>query len=374
MINPKDLFDEFARVGVEFYTGVPDSLLKDFCAFVTDQTTSGEHIIATNEGGAIALAAGYHLATNKTPLIYFQNSGLGNATNPLLSLASKGVYSIPMILLIGWRGEPNSKDEPQHLVQGEIQNDLLKAMKIPYWILDGDEQNLSSFVHEVVSTARNESKPVAIVVRKNAFHPYDLKEEIGEYEMTREEALTEVLKQLDENDIVISTTGKLSRELYEYRIKNNQNTQGDFLTVGSMGHASQIALGIALNSSKKVYCLDGDGAALMHLGSFAIIGESNAANLTHLVFNNGSHESVGGQPTLGFKVDFKKIAASCGYKNVTSINSRKEIGTKLKQLENSFGPNFIEIRVNKGSRLNLSRPKDTPETNKVGFMKKLASS
>ncbi|MFB6341511.1 phosphonopyruvate decarboxylase [Saccharicrinis sp. FJH62] len=371
MIHPKTFFDALTNNGISFYTGVPDSLLKDFCAYITDHTTSENHVIAANEGGAVALATGYHLATEKIPLVYFQNSGLGNATNPLLSLASEGVYSIPMVLLIGWRGEPGTNDEPQHQVQGAVQNALLDAMEIPYFILDNRVNNVSGFLKPVIELASQHNKPVAIVVKKGVFQPYKSAYSNDPFEMTREEAIHEVLKYISPSSLVVSTTGKLSRELYEHRYFNHQSSKGDFLTVGSMGHASQIAMGIALNTDKTVYCLDGDGAAIMHMGAFAITGNSKAQNYIHVLFNNGSHESVGGQPTVGFKINFQQIAEACGYKQTFKVSNKKDIKMIFSVIEKNKGPVFVEIMISKGSKSGLMRPKNSPRENKIGFIHKL---
>lgn len=369
MLNPELFYNELINQGITFFTGVPDSLLKDICAVITEKTTEKNHIIAANEGNAIGLAAGYHLATGNIPLVYFQNSGLGNATNPLLSLAAKEVYGIPMLLMIGWRGEPGTKDEPQHVLQGAVQNALLDDLQIPYAILDNAVNNTSEFLTKVILQAKQESKPVAIVVKKEVFSSYELQAEDLRYEINRDEAIGEIITSLNDSDIVVSTTGKTSRELYEHRLHSNTSNSCDFLTVGSMGHASSIALGIALNTSKKVICLDGDGAALMHMGAFSTIGNSAAKNFIHILLNNGAHDSVGGQPTLGFDVDFQAIALACGYKKVVSIEHKTDIQSSLSALKQVNGPVFLEIKINKGAREDLSRPKESPETNKRNFMK-----
>ncbi len=371
MIKPKEFCDALNEKGIEFFTGVPDSLLKDFNAYVMDN--AGEnHIITANEGGAVALASGYHLATGKIPLVYMQNSGIGNAVNPLVSLADKKVYSIPMLLLVGWRGEPMIKDEPQHMKMGRINPALLKALEIPYAILDS-EADYKKIIKKAVEHSKKKKEPYAILVKKDSFEKYKLqnKREVN-YPSKREGALKIIADSLSEKDIIVSTTGKLSRELYEHREELKQKHGKDFLCVGNMGHSSMIALGIALaKPDRNVYCFDGDGAALMHLGGMAIIGQKQPKNFKHIIFNNGCHESVGGQPTAGFDVDFLKIALGCGYKKVGRAKNPEEIKNKIAKLKSLEGPTLLEIRISPGARENLGRPKTSPRENKEEFMENL---
>ena len=315
MIKAKFLYDSFKRNGVDFFTGVPDSLLKDFCSYVSDNSSTENHIISANEGGAIALAMGHYLATSKVPLVYMQNSGFGNIINPLLSLADRKVYSIPMLLIIGWRGEPGVKDEPQHVKQGEVSETLLKTLDIPYLIISDKTENIDKVISGAIMKAKQNNEPFAILVRKGTFEPYVLKNKIvTNFDLNRESAIIKASDLLNDSDIVVATTGKTSRELFEYRAGKTAGHQRDFLTVGGMGHANQIALGIAVAKPKRtVYCFDGDGAALMHTGSLGIIGELKPKNFKHIIFNNGAHDSVGGQPTIGFNIDFCKIAESFNY-------------------------------------------------------------
>ncbi|MCF7878924.1 MAG: phosphonopyruvate decarboxylase [Candidatus Omnitrophica bacterium] len=372
MIKNSHIFNILKDNGVGFFTGVPDSLLKYLCAYITDNTTDKEHIIAANEGGAVSLAAGYHLATGKIPLVYLQNSGLGNTVNPLLSLADKKIYSIPMVLLIGWRGKPGTKDEPQHIKQGRIQNDLLRVLDIPFLVIGPDIDDLTDPVNQIIKTAKDNSSPVAIVVQPNTFEEYKLKACFEDkYQLTREEAIETILESVSLKDIVISTTGKTSREVYEYRERKKQGYQNDFLTVGSMGHASQIALGVTLNTKKRVICLDGDGAILMHMGALAIIGTKKPKNFIHIVLNNGSHDSVGGQPTVGFSISLTKIAEGCGYSFVESISNKDDLQDALKRAFEKKGPLMIEVLIKKGARPDLGRPKTTPVQNKEALMKLL---
>ena len=372
MITPNFFFDALSEEGINFFCGVPDSLLKNFCAYVTDNADANKHIITVNEGAAVGLAAGYQIATQKYPLVYMQNSGIGNAVNPILSLADTEVYSIPMVLLIGWRGEPGVKDEPQHVKQGKVTLDLLKTMGIKYLILAKTQDEVVSQIKYCVEYLTDENAPFAFLVKKQAFNEYKLKQNVeNTNEMTREEAIGMVANMLGNDDIVVSTTGKISRELYEYRDKMGQKHHQDFLTVGSMGHANQIALGIALQKKDRhVYCFDGDGAILMHMGSLATIGSTAPSNYTHIVFNNGAHDSVGGQPTGAFNLDLPKIALSCGYKKAFSISNREKFNSIYNQCSGE-GPSFIEIKVRRGARSDLGRPKTSPLENKESFMKNL---
>ena len=371
MINPEFFYKQLSGYGMNFFTGVPDSLLKDFCAYITDNVTEDNHIIAANEGTAVGLACGYYLSTNRIPLIYMQNSGIGNAVNPLLSLADKKVYSIPLLLLIGWRGEPGVHDEPQHISQGEVILSLLDSMRIPYLVLDKNEGNIHSQLENAFKYLLKESAPFAIIIKKDTFSPYQLKKAVEiKATLSREDAIKTVIGQIESNGIVVSTTGMISRELYELRDQKGQGHSQDFLTVGSMGHASQIALGIALNKpDRKVYCFDGDGAMLMHLGGLTSIGSHKPANYVHIIFNNGAHDSVGGQPTVANEIDIQKLAKSLGYsyaEKVDGINGIVSFFQSLKSLDK--GPVMLEISVKKGARKDLGRPKTSPIENKNAFM------
>lgn len=373
MVDVKKVYDTFISEGVDFFTGVPDSLLKDICAYITDHTSKERNVIAANEGAAIGMAAGYYMASGKVPLVYMQNSGIGNAVNPLLSLMDKKVYQLPALLLVGWRGEPGVKDEPQHVKQGEVTLALFDAMQIPYTILASEEDAALCQIREAITIARRDSMPYALIVRKDIFGKYKLQNKVeNNYQLSREEALKIVVDYLDERDIVVSTTGKLSRELFEYRETLHQGHKRDFLTVGSMGHSSSIALGIAIEKrNRNVFCLDGDGAIIMHMGALSNIGNLTPVNFRHILFNNGAHESVGGQPTVGFQLDIPAIAQSCGYKAVFSAQSKREIELSLHQMSQIEGPALLEIRVGMDSRDNLGRPTTTPLENKIDFMNNL---
>lgn len=375
MIRVNFFYNLLKKNDISFFTGVPDSLLKDICAFITDHSDYKKHIIAANEGTAVGIACGYYLATNSIPLVYMQNSGLGNAVNPLLSLADEQVFSIPLLLMIGWRGEPGTKDEPQHKKQGLVTLDLLNAMQIPYIVLSDDEDIASKKLLDLINACKESSRPHAIVVRKGVFEEYNLQNsKKNGYSLSREEALKTVIDSLQSTDLVISTTGKLSRELFEYRESLGQDHDRDFLTVGSMGHSSSIALGIALEKPERtIYCLDGDGAFLMHMGAVSNIGTQKPANFRHIVFNNGVHESVGAQPTVGHQIDMISIVKSCGYLAGFLVNTKEELSSALEQMKSVKGPVFMEIKVNFDSRSDLGRPKTTPAENKELFKRNLFS-
>lgn len=376
MISPERFLNSLQECGVNFFTGVPDSLLKDICACITDKLAEG-HIIAANEGNAVALATGVHLATGKVSLVYMQNSGLGNIVNPLLSLTSKDVYKIPMLLMIGWRGEPGVKDEPQHLNQGRVTLKMLEVLDIPYKVIDASCENIDKIIFESVSYCENNNSPYALVIRKGTFSKYDLKKREDKNQtnlMTREEAVRELTSIIpSDNSVILSTTGKISRELYDYRIETTGHC-ADFLNVGSMGHVSQIALGVALNSKKNIFCYDGDGAALMHLGGMAIIGSQGLINYKHVIFNNGAHDSVGGQPTVCLDIDFKNIASAMSYRKYFKAESLGELKKFAVDFLNENGPVMLEVVVSTGARGDLSRPAKPPAENKKDFIEFLNSS
>jgi len=369
-LSPQLFFEELQNNDIHFFTGVPDSLLKQLCLCIDDNVDSKHHIIAANEGNAVGLAAGYHLGTGKTPVVYMQNSGLGNAVNPLISLCDPEVYSIPILLLIGWRGEPGKKDEPQHVKQGAIQNNLLRSLDIPFIVIDKKDQDFKSKISHGIQKAQDERRPYAIVIRKCTFDSYSQnKGQTNNVYFSREEALYELLRQLPEDAIIVSTTGKTSREIFEIRQKNNQSHDIDFLTVGSMGHCSSIALGIALsNPKRKVICIDGDGAMIMHMGAMATIGKLSPDNLMHVLINNKVHESVGGQATAADSIDFQLLAKANNYSKVFSVNNHSVIEEVLSAALKVPGPTFVQVNVDPGSREDLGRPTVKPIDNKKAFM------
>jgi phosphonopyruvate decarboxylase len=372
MLDPVAFFEVLKKHDVLFYTGIPDSLLKNFIKCLDDDR-SIKNIITANEGSAVALAAGYYLNTGNIAVVYMQNSGLGNALNPLLSLVDKEVYGIPMLLLIGWRGEPGIKDEPQHIKQGRITVKLLETLEIPYGVISSTSLDYEKIITDALMYCRNNSAPYALLVQENTFEQYNGHQtQKNIYTLEREEAIKIILSNIEKDAVIVATTGKISRELFELKESLHLPHSSDFLTVGSMGHASQIALGIALNkASKNVYCLDGDGAAIMHMGGMGIIGTSSCSNFKHIIINNGAHDSTGGQLTVGFDIDFTAIAKGCGYKAVLRSENEAELIDNIKTIREIEGPALLEVRVKTGSRKDLGRPTGTPMENKNSFMEYL---
>lgn len=361
-------------IGSDFYTGVPDSQLKALCNYLMNRygIDSKHHIIAANEGSCTALAAGYHLATRKVPVVYMQNSGEGNIINPVASLLNDKVYAIPVIFVVGWRGEPGIHDEPQHIYQGEVTVKLLEDMDIKSFIISPDttEEELISVMEEFRDLL-NRGKNVAFVVKKGAIS-YDGKVKYeNTNKMVREEIIQHIVEVAGE-DPIISTTGKASRELFETRVTNGQSHKYDFLTVGSMGHSSSIALGVAINKpDARIWCVDGDGAVLMHMGAMAVLGANKPSNLIHVVINNGAHETVGGMPTVASQIDIMAIAKACGYPNVISVDSFEDLDRELENAKNRNELSLIEVKCSIGAREDLGRPTTTALENKVNFMEYL---
>ena len=358
-------------IGSDFYTGVPDSQLKALCDYLMSSygIDPKHHIIAANEGNAAALAAGYHLATGKFPVVYMQNSGEGNIINPLASLLNDKVYAIPVIFIIGWRGEPGVHDEPQHIYQGEVTIKLLEDMGVESFIISKDtaEEEIVS-VMDKFNKALAEGKDVAFVIRKGALEGAPEVEYKNDNSMTREEVIRHITEATG-SDPVISTTGKASRELFEIREANGQSHKYDLLTVGSMGHASSIALGVALQKpEQRIWCIDGDGALLMHMGAMAVIGSNKPSNLIHVVINNMSHESVGGMPTVASDADVVAIARSCGYPNAVSVDSYEDLDKELEKAKSMNELSLIEVKCSIGARPDLGRPTTSALENKKNFM------
>lgn len=372
MLDCAAVYSLLREAGFRFFTGVPDSLLKDFCAYVTDHTLEDDHVIAANEGNAVALAMGHFLGTGEPAVVYMQNSGTGNAVNPLLSLADPEVYSIPVLMIIGWRGEPGVEDEPQHVKQGRRMTELLDSMEVPWFTLPREMDDAAAMIGDAVRTMRERKGPVAILVRTATFDRYNLvRDVVTDFPMNREDAVKRILGQLGEEDVVVSTTGKTSREVYEYR--QARGTIGnDFLTVGGMGHTASIAMGLARGQPERlVVCLDGDGSLIMHMGALGVIANAGTPNLLHVVINNGAHDSVGGQPTVGYDIDIPGIAIACGYRDATSVSETLALEAELKRLRGSKGPVLLEVKVNKGARADLGRPKSTPIENRDALMTRL---
>ena len=370
MVRPEFFVNILKEQGIDFYAGVPDSLLKNICAYITDHLPAEQNIIAANEGGAMGIAVGYHLATGKVPVVYMQNSGEGNIINPFASLTDKDVYNIPVLLVIGWRGRPGVHDEPQHVKQGKVTIGLLNTMGINYAILPKDEEGAAKQIKIAVDSMKATNECYALVIEKDTFDTYKLQSvEVNELAMSREETIQKVASNIEDNACIVSTTGMISRELFEARTAWSQGHERDFLTVGAMGHASQIALGIALQKpERRVYCFDGDGASIMHMGNMAITASMKCKNYVHIVFNNGAHDSVGGQPTVGLKIDFCAIAQAVGYKAAYSVETMEALEAKLAEFKNAEGPVFLQICVKKGNRKDLGRPTTTPIQNKEAFM------
>ena len=377
MIRPEFFIEKLRENGIDCFAGVPDSLLKNICAYITDHCDAEHNIIAANEGAAVGLAAGHYLATGQPTCVYMQNSGEGNIINPLASLTDPEVYNIPVLLLIGWRGRPGVHDEPQHVKQGKVTTGLLNTMGINFDVLSKEEDKAEKQIAKAID-ALKKTDVYALVIEKDTFEDYKLQNvEKNDLTMSREEAIQTVAAALGEKDCIVSTTGMISRELFEYRAAMNQGHERDFLTVGSMGHSSQIALGIAMaKPDRKVWCFDGDGAAIMHMGSMAIVANKAPKNYVHVVFNNGAHDSVGGQPTVGLKIDLPAIARAVGYKAAITVCSKeeleKELSTLNSQLSTLGGPILLEVRVRKGNRKDLGRPTTTPIQNKEALMSFLA--
>lgn len=360
----------------DFYVGVPDSQLKALCDYLMDQygIDAKHHVITANEGNAAALATGYYFATGKTPVVYMQNSGEGNIVNPVASLMNDKVYGVPCIFIIGWRGEPGVHDEPQHIFQGEITLKLLEAMDIAAYVIDNTttEDDISDAMAEFRKLLSN-GKQAAFVVKKNAISYESTVKYENNNALVRETVIEHIVDVCGE-DIVVSTTGKASRELFEMREAKKQGHQYDFLTVGSMGHASAIALGVAVNKpNTKVWCIDGDGAALMHMGAMAVIGSSKPNNLIHVIINNGAHETVGGMPTVAGTVDIAGVAKACGYEYVCSVDTYETLDRELGAAKAANVLTLIEIKCNIGSRKDLGRPTTTAAENKRSFMEYLGS-
>lgn len=362
-------------IGADFYTGVPDSQLKALCNYLMDiyGIDPRHHVIAANEGNCAALAAGYHLATGKVPVVYMQNSGEGNIINPVASLLNEKVYAIPVVFIIGWRGEPGIHDEPQHIFQGEVTVKLLEDLGIENYIIGKETTDDEvAAVMEDFRGALESGRDVAFVIRKGALTDAPRMEYRNDNIMLREEIIRHVVN-ISGEDPIVSTTGKTSRELFETRVANGQSHKYDFLTVGSMGHSSSIALGVAINKpGSKVWCIDGDGAVLMHMGSMAVIGANKPKNLIHVVINNGAHETVGGMPTVAGSVDLVGVAKACGYPFAVSVSSFEDLDKELKAAKERNGLSLIEAKCAIGARDDLGRPTTTALENKQRFMNYLS--
>ncbi len=371
MIQPASLYDFFQKNGVRFYTGVPDSLLKSFLTYVQEQVSDQKHIITANEGLAMGLAAGHYFGTGSIPLVYLQNSGLGNIINPLTSLADKEMYAVPMILLIGWRGRPGTKDEPQHLKMGRVTRNLLEALEIPVYELNEDEAKCFPVIDKAIKVALKQNTPIALLAPEGIFNKYEVPETKSRYTLQREKVIAQIIERCKGDEIIVCTTGKIGREFYEQNYKAGGKISKYFLSVGAMGHANHIALGLKLNADSRVIMLDGDGALLMHMGALPTIARYAGVDFMHIIINNGGHESVGGQPTGAFKIDFSMLGESCGYKKTVEIGNGKELKDWLATSFRESKSSLVEIRTSLASRNDLGRPSGTPEEWKNNFMKAL---
>ncbi|BDR67477.1 phosphonopyruvate decarboxylase [Clostridium tetani] len=366
------IIKEMQKLGIGSIIGVPDSTLKEFCDYMNYENPRNlKHYVPANEGAAVGLAAGIYLGTGKPACIYMQNSGIGNAANPIISLLNKEVYDIPALFMVGWRGEPGVHDEPQHKFQGMITKELFELLNIKNEVISSnttDEQLKTIF--EVARNELNNNKQFAIIVKKGTFEKRGNKAHKNLYEILREDAIKEILKQIEATDMIVSTTGKISREVYEESDIILGGHKQNFLTVGSMGHSSMIALGLAKeHGNQRIYCIDGDGAVLMHMGSLAFIAKQNPNNLIHIVLNNDAHESVGGMPTCAVDVNIGNIARACGYPKVYHVYSLNELTTVLKKAKATNELCLIEVKVSLESRNDLGRPKESARENKENFMR-----
>ncbi|QDG37695.1 phosphonopyruvate decarboxylase [Alteromonas mediterranea] len=373
MLSPKDFCELLHRHGLDSYYGVPDSLLKNLCTYIDATCEAGAHIITANEGNAVGFATGHYLGSGNPAVVYMQNSGLGNVVNPLTSLADPAVYGVPMLLVIGWRGEPGVKDEPQHVKQGQVTEQQLDVLSIPYVIIDSNS-DLNRCLPNLLTQMNDKHRPVAVLVRKDTFSSL-VKSEAVQSELTldREQALKGLFPLIPPSALIVSTTGKTSREVFEIRkMQGRDNT--DFLTVGGMGHTLSIAMGVAkVKPNRLVVALDGDGSMLMHMGSLATAGNSGLTNLVHVVLNNACHDSVGGQPTVAGNIDIERIALGCGYGKYFTCFDDESLCTQWHNLSEyimlSNAPVLLEIKIRKGARGDLGRPTSTPTENKLAFMK-----
>ncbi|QSB15224.1 phosphonopyruvate decarboxylase [Natronosporangium hydrolyticum] len=388
MIDPARFLADLSAHGVSFYTGVPDSLLKHLNTEIMQTLPPEQHVIAANEGAAVGIALGHYLRTGAPAAVYLQNSGFGNLVNPLLSLADPAVYGVPMVLVIGWRGQPGVPDEPQHVTQGRVMTALLDAMELPWSVLPTEPGAATEAVADAVRSAVARSGPSVLLVEKNTFTapaalPADhervdgptgrVDEPAHDRRVSREEALTGLVAAVGAGPVIVATTGMLSRELFELRARTGADGDTDFLTVGGMGHACSIALGVAMREpTREVWCFDGDGALLMHLGSLAVIAQQAPPRLFHVVFNNGVHDSVGGQPTAIDVVDVAAAARGLGYRHAEPVTEPGDVPAAVARMRATGGPSLLELRVRPGSRPDLGRPTRTPAQSRDAFMAALA--
>ncbi|MCR5573679.1 MAG: phosphonopyruvate decarboxylase [Bacteroidaceae bacterium] len=373
MVNQQTLFQQLDKLGVKFFTGVPDSLLNDFCLYLVNNIPDGQHVMAANEGNAIAIAAGNYMATGNIPVVYMQNSGIGNATNPLLSLTHNYVYSIPMILVIGWRGDPAINDHAQHQKQGELTPVLMKDMDIPYEILDADETVVDKLAWALAKT-KEISSPVALIAKKAILSQKDKKQTYADSKlMNREEAVAAVVDVLGEDAIYLGTTGRATREVHEQLKAHGVGEGHEWLNVGSMGHVSSVGLGLALAKPDKIIVVfDGDAAAVMHMGAMATNCRYKAGNMIHIVLNNGVNESVGGQPSAGYVINLTAVAEACGYRTMGHVvEAKEELQRVVRENQSDEMPLFIDVHVRQGIRSDMPKLNIDHKAQKEALMKNL---
>lgn len=366
VIDTREFYQHLTGEGVELFAGVPDSLLQDLCACIYDLTPREMNVVTANEGNAIGIACGYHVSTGKYAAVYLQNSGLGNIVNPVTSLAHPEVYGVPMLLIIGWRGEPGVKDEPQHVAQGRLTPQMLDSIEVPYTVLAAEDW--ASQVNAAIGDMRATNRPVALLVRKGLFSPYSFTQENPKPEvtLTREEALSQILGSIG-TAFVVSTTGKTSREVFELREARGEGHARDFLTVGGMGHSSSIAMGACLGTEELVYCIDGDGGFLMHMGAGPVIAQRARENFRYVLINNGAHESVGGQPTVAFDIDVAGILRASGFEHVELVADPESIPAAIARMA-THPRSALIIETAQGSRPDLGRPTVSPSDNKTAML------
>ena len=363
MINSQDFLRYLNSEGLNSFFGVPDSLLKSLNSEIAASEDVRDHVVCANEGAAVGCAVGHFLGSGDMAVVYLQNSGLGNLVNPLLSIADPSVYSVPMLIIIGWRGEPGVKDEPQHMRQGELTDQLLNNLGVvARSVTREDHADWREKLGFLIDLSRRERQAVALVVGKDTFQPSQKSENYSllPNQLLRESALEIVIGKIPPEDLTVATTGMLGRELYELRNPRKGGVH-DFLNVGGMGHASSIALGLSLaQPGKRIWCLDGDGSAIMHLGSLAVIAGEKPKNLKHIVFNNRAHDSVGGQPTAAESFSFAPVATALGYELGLTATTDDEIADGVEKLLDCSGPALLEINIRRGSRKDLGRPQESP--------------
>lgn len=351
MLDQERVFNTLEKNGVNFFVGIPDSYLNGFCNYAL-ANCGKKNIIAANEGNAVGIAAGHYFATKEIPLVYLQNSGMGITINPLVSLADKDVYAVPMLILVGWRGQGDSEpNHPQHKLQGEITPGTFDLLHIPYTVLSDDDNSFAETIEKAMKYCTETRQPYGLIAPKGVMAAADKpNNKDAVYPMSREEAIEVILDHMPEDTIYSATTGRATRELFFLREKRNETKAHDFLNVGSMGHASSVALGIALEKpDRKVVVLDGDSAAMMHMGAMTMVSKIDVPNFIHVVLNNGAHESVGGQPSAGHRIDFTKIAEACGYETVGKpVETEKELIDAIEKLRVCGKAAFIDCRIHKG--------------------------